>query len=506
MKPQLPNNKVIPDKGSPNIEISRRLRETSQGSLGSQGKSHGFGACLAVGLAAALVVQSASADLRQGAIGFTDDAPVVGEVSLVLGRAYIQSVGSARKLITSGTAVRAADRILTEANGHVHIRFIDQALVSVRPDSRLEIVQYHYDADQPQRSSIKLNLEEGVTRSISGQGASAARDRFRLNTPIAAIGVRGTDFVVSASSDSVRAQVNEGVIVMAPFSSECTAQSFGPCLYNALELTGSSLQILEIHGNNGSPQLLPAAVEREPGMMREEVSLLIAESEGSAEEKNAGTGVYLENVTSRRVKADVISAVPVRSDTAITPPPVDMGSNFTPQSPLAVAALTDRQLVWGRHGVGQGAQERITLERDAAAAGRDITVGSLNLGYYLFRDGSGSTQVDKGLGQVSFSLDSAQAFYRSDSGLVAMVVSSGSLDINFNTSRFTTDLNMRHALTGDVLFSATGQLFNGGYFHTRSDTERMAGAVSLDGKEAGYFFEKQLQSGAIHGLTLWGGR
>jgi hypothetical protein len=34
----------------------------------------------------------------------------------------------------------------------------------------------------------------------------------------------------------------------------------------------------------------------------------------------------------------------------------------------------------------------------------------------------------------------------------------------------------------------------------------MAGAVSLDGKEAGYFFEKQLQSGAIHGLTLWGGR
>ena len=33
-------------------------------------------------------------------------------------------------------------------------------------------------------------------RSITGQWGEAARDRFRLNTPIAAIGVRGTDFIV----------------------------------------------------------------------------------------------------------------------------------------------------------------------------------------------------------------------------------------------------------------------------------------------------------------------
>jgi hypothetical protein len=472
-------------------------------------KPRGFVTCLAVGLAASLVLQTAYADLRQAAIGVSGDAPVVGEVSLVLGRAYLETAGSGRRLITAGTAVRATDRILTEANGHVHVRFVDHALVSVRPDSRLEIVQYDYHPDQPQRSSIKLNLEEGVTRSISGQGASAARDRFRLNTPIAAIGVRGTDFVVSASPRSVRALVNEGAIVMAPFSSECTAETFGPCLFNAVELTGSSLQILEIHSNNGSPQLLPATVEREPGMMREEVSLLIAESEGSAEEKNAGTGVYLENVTSRRVKEDVINAFPSRPGTSAppsgtpTPPPAVKIPDLTPDVPLSVATLTDRQLVWGRWGAGQGTLERITLAYDVAFSGRDVTVGNTARGYVLFRDGNGSTQVDKGLGPVSFSLNSAQAFYHSDSGVVAMTVGKGSLDINFDTNRFATELNMNHALTGDVRFSASGQLFNGGYFHTRSETERMAGAVSLDGKEAGYFFEKQLQNGGIQGLTLW---
>jgi hypothetical protein len=57
-----------------------------------------------------------------------------------------------------------------------------------------------------------------------------------------------------------------------------------------------------------------------------------------------------------------------------------------------------------------------------------------------------------------------------------------------------------------VNFAASGRLYDGGYFHTRSDTERLAGAVSLDGKEAGYFFEKQLENGGIQGLTLWDAR
>jgi hypothetical protein len=121
----------------------------------------------------------------------------------------------------------------------------------------------------------------------------------------------------------------------------------------------------------------------------------------------------------------------------------------------------------------------------------------------LFRDGDGKTRIQAGLGPVSFALHSAQAFYHSDSGVVAMTVLGGSLDINFNNTQFATELNMNHSLTGNVDFIANGFIFDGGYFYTRSATERMAGAVSLDGTEAGYFFEKQLASGGIQGLTLW---
>ena len=428
--------------------------------------------------------------------------PAVGEVSLVLGKAWLIS-GSRQQAVAPGTEIHATDRIVTEANGHVHIRFVDQALVSVRPDSRLEIVQYDYNADQPTNSAIKLNLEEGITRSISGHGASSARDRFRLNTPIAAIGVRGTDFVVSATPRAVRALVNEGVIVMAPFSSDCSADSFGPCLVNAVELTDSSLQVIEMEGSSTAPRLLPAVVERGPGMMEEEVQVAMNDAQGNADDKNAGTGIYLENVTSQRVKdeaANVTQTKPPRPE-----PPTPQLVDFTPDTAIAGTELAERNLIWGRYANVDVAQERITVPRQEALEGRDITIPG-GSDYLLFRDGNGVTRVDSGLGAISFDLASAQAFYHSDSGVAAMAVRGGSLDINFDSNRFSTGLDLNHGLTGDVQFNAGGQITSAGFFHTRSDTERLAGAVSLDGKEAGYFFEKQLENGNIQGLTLWDSR
>lgn len=443
-----------------------------------------------------------------------DQPSAVGEVSLVLGKAYLMSAGKPRQLIVQGLPVYASDRVVTEANGHVHIRFVDDALVSVRPQSRLEVVRYDYDAAQPRHSVIKLMLEEGITRSISGQGASNARDRFRLNTPIAAIGVRGTDFVVSASSTTVRAQVNEGAIVLAPFSSDCQADSFGPCLQNAVELSGSSLQMIEFEESSGSPRLLPMPHERDGGLMDDELQLALeangpgATMVSATDDKTAGSGVFLENVTSRRVTAEADTLAVTRPSpqpvSPPTPPPAVVIPDFTPPAAVASVDLTTRQLVWGRWHDTTTDLDRITVSYAQAREGREPTVG--NGDYGLFRVENGSKRVARNLGTVAFTLSSAQAYYSSETGVVAMAVRGGSLGINFDTNQFNTELNMHHVLTGNVQFSAAGRVFDGGYFHTRSETERIAGAVSLDGSEAGYFFEKQLLTGGIQGLTLWDNR
>ena len=74
-----------------------------------------------------------------------------------------------------------------------------------------------------------------------------------------------------------------------------------------------------------------------------------------------------------------------------------------------------------------------------------------------------------------------------------MAVRDGNLDINFQDDSFTTALTLDHALTGLLEFAATGRLFDGGFFRALEVTQRVSGAVSFDGSEAGYLFEHSLK-------------
>ncbi len=456
---------------------------------------------LSLSVAALLLAQVAVVDSA-----FAETATAgVGTVGLVLGKAYLESADNSRERIRAGTRVNVSDRIVTEANGHVHIRFDDEALVSVRPDSLLEIERYDYQAANPEQSSIKLNLVEGVTRAISGKGAHAARERFRLNTPIAAIGVRGTDFVVSATDESVRALVNEGAIVVAPFSNDCLASNFGPCAVNAVELTQESLQVVQMDGRTPLPRLM--AVADAPGTLAP-TTADAAGSSKTTESKAVGTDAYLESVTSRKVTL-------VASNTVVTPPatprpPTLTAEDFTPDIAMAASDVVSDQLVWGRWTEGRGALERITVDKQQAAAGRTATVGSplpggfgVEVEYLLYRTDNGRERPDSNLTTVSFALSAAQAFYVSPAGYLPMQVNSGTLSIDFNQSTFATQLGLSHNLTGVVDFSAAGRLEDAGNFYSNTDTQQMRGAVSLDGADAGYSFEKQVLDGNVQGLTLW---
>jgi hypothetical protein len=442
-----------------------------------------------------------------------ESAALVGTVSLVLGKATIESgSGKLSRTLKPGSPVRVHDQIVTSTNGHVHIRFVDDALVSVRPDSRLEITRYDYDPARPALSAVKFDLIEGVTRAISGKAAKAARQRFRLNTPIAAIGVRGTDFTVSVKAGSTRALVNEGSIVLAPFSEDCRADAFGPCDTNSIELSSAAMEVIELDGSTPLPRLVPATDAQNMTAMRTGVQQAIRSSQGADEASSVeANGARVEEASAVLVTNSAIlvtdnaasDLADAASDLADAASLLPSQPEFTPEQAIVIADVADRQLIWGRYSrvALNNGQERITLALDEARNGREVTVG--NFDYALFRSENGSKRLDIGLTVVSFGLSSAQAFYNSSSGVVAMEVGGGTLDIDFQENSFATLLNLNHSLTGELEFVASGRLFDGGYFHSRTESQRIAGAVSLDGSEAGYFFEQQLLQGDIQGLTLW---
>ena len=204
---------------------------------------------------------------------------LVGEVTLLIGQAQVIGTDDVVRTVERGLTVRTGDRIETQAGGHVHIRFVDGARVSVRPASRLQIESYSYSTQQSHGSAIKFRLDEGVIRSITGAWGEAARERFRLNTPMAAVGIKGTDFVVRSDANSTAASVYAGAIILAPLS-DCGA-AVGSCQNGSEKLLSADMKgiMLELTRQQGSPQFVTA------------VDLL-----ASARRPSAGTGVATSTV------------------------------------------------------------------------------------------------------------------------------------------------------------------------------------------------------------------
>ncbi|HHC74720.1 MAG TPA: hypothetical protein ENK78_06565, partial [Thiothrix sp.] len=93
----------------------------------------------------------------------------------------------------------------------------------------------------------------------TGKAGEAAKHNYRLNTPLAAIGIRGTDFTVETSATQTKVVVHSGAIVMSRFDSLCSQAGLGPCSgRGAMALLAEQRQqALILRQGEQRPQLAP---------------------------------------------------------------------------------------------------------------------------------------------------------------------------------------------------------------------------------------------------------
>src|SRR3989338_10388134 len=166
-----------------------------------------------------------------------------GRVVLAVGDVQIAGLRAA-----AGSVIHEGDELATGGDGYAYMKTIDNGFLILRPNSRARIIAYHIDTQDTANTRIKLELLDGVARSISGQAVKQARQNFRFNTPVAAIGVRGTDFTIFTDQQTTRITVAAGGIIASGFSAACDPAGSGPCEGSASrELfagqTGKLLQI-----------------------------------------------------------------------------------------------------------------------------------------------------------------------------------------------------------------------------------------------------------------------
>jgi len=393
---------------------------------------------------------------------------VVGEVTLTIGKSRIErAAGEAEP--QKGGSVQEGDVVRTSDNGHVHIRFIDGARISVRPNSVFRIHEFKYSPADPAASVVRLSLDSGEARSISGAAAQAAKERFRLNTPLVAIGVKGTDFVTQVSKDIIRVTVNQGAIVMAPFDNGCRVESLGVCnTTRAKELTAEMLgQALIYRLGTSDPSF-------------QDVSKSGQVDSGKLLKLNRQLRDGAENT--------------LASDTEAKNPLSAVGAN---------------RLIWGRWARDPIANDSLTVPFLEALRGNEVTVGD---GYYfLFREPSNVNLLPTLTTKADFGLKSSSAYYRNAANeMVPAAVQSGSLSIDFGAKTFVTQLGLSSEGTGLQSYSQSGTINAGtGIFLGRSGpeaapTSSLAGAISLDARQVGYLFKTQIGRGTFVGATLWG--
>ena len=119
----------------------------------------------------------------------------IGSVTEASGTAIIKR-GKDTIQISKGTQIKVNDKVETK-NGKVKIVFKDDTNVTVTESSSLVIDDFVYD---PKSGAGKLGLKAaaGTVRYVSGSIAKDPKN-VKINTPTAAIAVRGTDFVMAVS-------------------------------------------------------------------------------------------------------------------------------------------------------------------------------------------------------------------------------------------------------------------------------------------------------------------
>jgi len=119
----------------------------------------------------------------------------VGYVVHQVGKVNVKSEDDFPRALETNSPIFEGDRITTGVDATVFMEMDDGAEIHLKEDSVIIISEYVIAPDLADSSSI-LNLIRGGLRKLSGVIGSSASSNYQLQTGLATIGIRGTEYVI----------------------------------------------------------------------------------------------------------------------------------------------------------------------------------------------------------------------------------------------------------------------------------------------------------------------
>ncbi len=131
----------------------------------------------------------AATEVAQAATGA--DAQPIGTVDTTSGSVVATRVDGSKVELEPGSPVFQGDVIETSDSGSVGVTLADETTFSMAENGNMVLDEMVYDP-ATQEGSVSISAVEGVFTFVSGQIAKTDPDAMTLNTPVATIGIRGT--------------------------------------------------------------------------------------------------------------------------------------------------------------------------------------------------------------------------------------------------------------------------------------------------------------------------
>lgn len=120
--------------------------------------------------------------------------PPAGAVANLSGPLSAKGEDGSMRVLGINSAVRSGDTLYTEKDTYARVKFADGGEITLRPNSQMAIEKFEHAVDKPNDGNAFFRLVKGGLRAISGLIGKNRREGYRMDTPTATIGIRGTHF------------------------------------------------------------------------------------------------------------------------------------------------------------------------------------------------------------------------------------------------------------------------------------------------------------------------
>jgi len=116
------------------------------------------------------------------------------------------------RVLQRKSLIYKGDKLVTMKGGKAQVKLTEGSIISMRGDTVYRIDEYRLEDVGAKKAAISSSLLKGGLRSLSGRLSKRFPNSFKVKTPVATIGIRGTHYNLKLDKQGLAAGVQHGNI------------------------------------------------------------------------------------------------------------------------------------------------------------------------------------------------------------------------------------------------------------------------------------------------------